>query len=110
MTNQIVVTQSSTPSIVVEENNVQLVNVTGMRGPKGDTGAKGDDGTPGGSFIHNQSALSATWTINHNLNFNPNVTAQDSSGSTIEGNVVYINSNSLTITFSVASSGIAYLS
>jgi hypothetical protein len=110
MTDKIVVVQSSTPSIVVEENNAQLVNVTGMVGPKGDTGPKGDDGTPGGSYTHNQSALSATWTINHDLNFNPNVTAQDSGGSTIEGNVEYINSNSLTITFSAASSGVAYLS
>lgn len=110
MTEKIIVKQSSTPKIVVEENDVQRINVTGMRGPKGDTGAKGDDGTPGGSYVHNQSALSATWTIIHDLNFNPNVTSQDSGGSTIEGNVVYIDSNSLTITFSAASSGVAYLS
>jgi hypothetical protein len=110
MTDKIVVVQSSTPSIVVEENNAQLLNVTGMVGPKGDKGDKGDDGTPGGSYTHNQSALSAVWTINHNLNFNPNVIAQDSSGGTIEGNVDFTSINSLTITFSVASSGTAYLS
>lgn len=110
MTEQILVTQSSAPKTVFETNEVQRLKVTGMRGPKGDTGPKGDDGTPGGSFIHNQSALSATWTIVHNLGFNPNVTAQDSGGSTIEGNVVYTDSNNLTITFSAASSGVAYLS
>lgn len=110
MTDQILVTQSSAPKTVFETNEVQRLKVTGMRGPKGDTGPKGNDGTSGGSYVHNQSALSATWTIIHNLGYNPNVTTQDSSGTTIEGNLVHIDTNSLTISFSAASSGVAYLS
>jgi hypothetical protein len=62
------------------------------------------------SFRHTQSAASATWTIVHNLNFFPNVTVIDSGGSMVEATITYTNNTSLTITFSSAISGVAYLS
>lgn len=62
------------------------------------------------SFQHTQSAAATTWTIAHNLNFFPNVTVIDSGGNMVEANVTYTNNANLTITFSSAISGVAYLS
>lgn len=62
------------------------------------------------SYTHNQSATSSTWTITHNLGYNPSVVAKDSAENIIEGEVTYNNTSSLTITFSVGTSGYAYLS
>jgi hypothetical protein len=68
------------------------------------------------AYRHTQNAVSNTWTIAHNLNFYPNVTVFDSSGSTwqegtqIEGNVVHTDNKHLTIHFSAAISGTAILS
>jgi hypothetical protein len=62
------------------------------------------------AYVHNQGAASAAWTIPHNLGWYPNVTIQDSSGSTVEGEIVYSNPNTITVTFSAAFAGVAYLS
>jgi hypothetical protein len=48
--------------------------------------------------------------INHNLGFKPNVTVVDSAGTIYEGEITYTNPNSLTVSFSAAFSGKAYLS
>lgn len=67
--------------------------------------------TPGRvAYIHTQGVASNTWTINHDLNFYPNVTIQDSGGSIVEGEIVYTNLNSLTVNFQASFSGTAYLS
>jgi hypothetical protein len=62
------------------------------------------------SYIHTQGVASATWAINHGLGFYPNLTVQDSAGTIYEGEIAYTNSDSLTVTFSSAFSGKAYLS
>ena len=92
---------------------------TGPLGPTGPTGPTGPGVTsqeilevivPAVSYSHVQNAVSDTWTIIHNLKFLPNVTAFDSSGNQVEGNVVHQTVNQLTIEFSVAISGNAVLS
>lgn len=62
------------------------------------------------SYQHTQSAASSTWTIAHNLGFMPNVTVVDSGGNLVEANVTYTSTAVLSVTFSSALSGIAYLS
>jgi hypothetical protein len=62
------------------------------------------------SYVHAQAVANSTWFVPHNLGFYPNITVQDSGGSIVEGEVSYTNSNELTITFSAAFSGNAYLS
>ena len=62
------------------------------------------------SYTHTQGVASSTWTINHNLGFYPNLTVQDSAGTIYEGEIAYTDSGSLTVTFSSAFSGKAYLS
>lgn len=61
------------------------------------------------NFIFNQSIPSTTWTITHNLGKFCSVEVVSASNIIKYGNVTYINSNSLTITFSAPFSGKAYL-
>jgi hypothetical protein len=71
----------------------------------------GGGGTGGPvAFTHNQDTIAASWLIEHNLGFFPNVTVIDSSGSTCEGDVAHIDNNTLTIQFSGGFTGTAYLS
>lgn len=60
-------------------------------------------------YKHVQNVSSAVWTINHNMYKYPSVTVKDSAGSTVIGEVNYIDLDTLTITFSGAFSGEAYL-
>jgi hypothetical protein len=62
------------------------------------------------AYEHTQNAVSSSWVITHNLGFKPNVTVVDSGGTIYEGEITYTNSNSLTVSFSQAFSGKAYLS
>lgn len=78
-------------------------------GPGGAGGGGGGTGGPV-AYVHSQGPPSASWAVSHNLGWFPNVTVVDSGGSEVEGNVGYIDQNSLTLTFSAAFSGIAYLS
>jgi len=86
----------------------------GITGTQGATGTQGIQGIQGTNreiaYRHSQSVSSATWTIAHNLNFYPNVTTMDSTGAICEGEIVYTNPNTLTVTFLAAFSGVAYLS
>lgn len=70
----------------------------------------GGGGSGANSYVYNQSADSDTWIINHNLGYNPNVTVQDSAGTTVIGEIEYNTINKLTLKFSTAFSGTAYLS
>lgn len=67
---------------------------------------------PESNYVHTvtQNAPSNVWTIDHNLGFFPNVTVVDSGGTQVEGNVIYNNINRVTIEFSTAFAGKAYLS
>ena len=62
------------------------------------------------SYTHTQGTSSATWTITHTMGYRPNVTVIDSGGATIEGELLYNSNSTLTVTFSQAVSGVAYLS
>lgn len=62
------------------------------------------------SYVHNQAVAAATWLIDHNLGFHPNVTVVDSSGDQVEGTVTYVTLNQVRVMFSAAFAGIAYLS
>lgn len=63
-------------------------------------------------YRHVQAAASTVWFITHNLShFRPNVSAVDSTGrEMIPGEVDYTSATSLTLTFSAAVGGEAYLS
>jgi hypothetical protein len=62
------------------------------------------------SHRHVQMQPEAVWIIIHNLGFRPNATVVDSAGTGVFGDVTYLDSNSLMITFSSPFAGEAYLS
>ena len=62
------------------------------------------------SYEHTQSSTSNTWSIAHNLDFYPTVQIFDSASNLVEGAVSHTDANNITITFSAAISGKAYLS
>lgn len=97
-----------------EQGNPGPTGPTGPAGPVGPTGPTGPQGpvgpTPTIAYTHVQNLVSSTWSITHNLGFRPNVTTIDSANMNIEGTVQHTDNNSLTITFSIATTGFAYLS
>ena len=60
-------------------------------------------------YTHTQNIVSDTWTINHNLNKKPLVTVVNSIDKVVHGEIDYVTSNSLTITFIGGFTGKAYL-
>lgn len=61
------------------------------------------------TYVHTQLAALSTWTINHTLSKFPSVTIVDDGGNVVIGDVAYISESQLTVTFSGALSGKAYL-
>lgn len=88
---------------------IQSIEVTQVS--QGLTGAPGDTlpGSGDANLEFNQTPASDVWTITHNLNKYPSVTVVDSAGDECEGSVNHISRNLLTITFSAAFSGRAFL-
>ena len=62
------------------------------------------------AYTHVQGAPAAVWSINHPLTFRPSIAIVDSSEAEVEGDVVYTSASVITVTFSGAFSGKAYLS
>lgn len=60
-------------------------------------------------YVHTQNTASSVWTINHDLDKYPSITVVDSAGSIVIGEIAYNNENNVTLTFSAAFSGVAYL-
>jgi hypothetical protein len=94
-----------------------VVGPPGPAGPQGETGPEGPQGEPGApgsapqSYVHTQSTPAAVWTINHNLGYRPGgILIEDSGGNTWIGDVDHVDDNTLTVTFTAAFGGFAYLS
>jgi hypothetical protein len=60
-------------------------------------------------YSHNQSSASNVWSVTHNLGKFPSISVVDSGKNVVVGDVQYIDANSLTITFTAAFSGKAYM-
>jgi hypothetical protein len=60
-------------------------------------------------FTFTQSEASATWSITHSLGKFPSVSVVDSGNTIVYGDIDYTSKNALTITFSAAFGGKAYL-
>ena len=61
-------------------------------------------------YVHTQASPATTWTITHNLKMYPSVTVVDSAGSHVMGQTIYPSLNTVTVEFTSAFSGKAYLS
>ena len=60
-------------------------------------------------FTFTQSTATNTWNITHDLGKFPSVSVVDSGNTVVYGDIDYIDNNSLTITFSAAFGGKAYM-
>lgn len=114
------VSSPSTTTLVEVGKTPPLIQ--GPKGDKGDPGQglqgiQGPQGLPGAvvvgtgdlSYDHFQAMASEVWVISHGLGKRPSVTVVDSSGAECEGAVVHDTANQITITFSAAFGGHAYL-
>jgi hypothetical protein len=54
-------------------------------------------------------AASTTWNIQHNLGKFPSITVIDTANTVVTGEYTYIDNNNVTLTFSAAFAGKAYL-
>ena len=61
------------------------------------------------AYIFTQGSASLTWEIQHDLGTFPSVTAVDDYNRVFNGQIEYIDNNNITLTFSSAISGKAYL-
>ena len=87
------------------ENKPKINNVT-LEGNKtsSELGLTGDK-----DFVYIKSTPDKVWDITHNLDKYPSVTILDSAGSVVMGDITYTSKSTLTVTFSAAFSGKAYL-
>lgn len=82
-------------------NGVELVgNKTAS-----DLGITGSDK----NYVYKQNIPSSVWTIIHNLDKYPSVTIVDSAGSVVMGDIEYVSTSTLRVTFSSEFAGAAYL-
>ena len=95
MSDDVIIVQPVTTTVVV--------TTPGPQGPAGEF-VVGDV-----AYTHTQSVASATWTINHNLGFNPVAVVLDSGGTQCEGAISYPTINQMVIVFTGAFTGIAYI-
>lgn len=61
------------------------------------------------TYVHVQGGASASWAVAHNLGKFPSPVVVDSGGNEIEGEINHTDNNNLTITFSTAFTGSAYI-
>jgi hypothetical protein len=91
--------------VIIVQPIIPNVTITAP-GPQGPAGAF----TPSDiAYTHTQAIASSTWTINHNLGFNPTAVVLDSAGTNCEGSFSYPTVNQMVITFNSAFTGIAYI-
>ena len=103
--NVTIVTKAAQKTVVVSPSALRSIVELADIGPSGPSGASAS------TYTHTQSSPQASWTITHNLGYNPGgVSVVDSAGSKCYGDVVFISENQLVINFNSAFSGKAYIS
>ncbi len=94
------ITVGSVEGTVIDNINNSLSNMSN----EGGSGSRGDK-----SYEFNQLSPIATWNITHGLNKRPSVSVVDSSGNLVMGDIKYLDNNNLTVSFTGAFAGKAYL-
>jgi hypothetical protein len=116
----------TTPADIIEVVSGGPAGVPGPQGPAGPTGAdstvpgptgpQGIQGPTGPTdpfrYVHSQLAPAGVWTIVHNLGgFPAGVRTIDSAGTPVEGALAYVDTNTITVTFTnISFAGTAYVS
>ncbi len=98
-------TDSDATTQTVQVTGTGDVTITSLSAAQFTINALGDK-----TFVYQQTnAATLVWTITHNLGKRPSISIVDSAGSNVVGEVNYTSNNDLTITFSSAFKGTAYL-
>ena len=93
----------------LSDGNGNLLPVTVSSSSVALTGTVTANGESLTSYTHNQTTSAVSWIINHNMNKKPSVTVVDSANTYVLGEVEYLDSNSLTVSFKNAFKGKAHL-
>lgn len=103
-------------AVEVEQPVLIAGALQGAQGPPGPQGPQGVQGPPGevgagsdANYVHNQLVASAIWTIAHGLNKYPSVFVVDSGDNVVMGEIQYLDTNNIQVTFSAAFGGKAFL-
>lgn len=82
-----------------------------LQGPPGPQGPPGITIIGEGAYVHVQEEPSDMWVINHGLPYRPGgIYVEDTGGTNVEGDLAYPEPGVITISFSTAFAGKAYLS
>jgi hypothetical protein len=99
VTNTVTVTEDGSSTVVtVPVTSTVTASTVGPQGPAGS-----------GAYVHTQSTVAATWTINHNMGFRPAVELLDSGSQEIDGEIAHPTINQTVVTLNPASAGLARL-
>ena len=96
--NNVLITEDSANRVLVDQDAPNQVLVQ-LGGASGNTRR----------HVHTQSQASTTWVIAHGLGGKPSVTITDSADTHVFGEVQYNSNTQITVIFSAAFSGYAYL-
>lgn len=99
VTNTVTVTENGSSTVVSVPVTNTVSSIT--QGPQGPAGS--------GAYVHTQSTVAATWTINHNMGFRPAVELLDSGSQEIDGEIAHPTVNQTVVTLNPASAGLARL-
>lgn len=94
-----VIVNEDTPNTVIINQDAQNQVVVRLGGAAGNTRR----------HVHTQASPSTTWVINHTLGGKPSVTVVDSADTMVVGEVTYNSNSQVTVEFTAAFSGYAYL-
>jgi len=117
MTGIVYVDGTVTTVVVVDAAEVVEVVVSNLQGPQGVLGPAGPAGPIGPTgaaadtrrHVHTQGVASTDWVIAHTLGGKPSVTVVDSADTHVLGSVLYDSNTQVTVSFTAAFSGFAYL-
>lgn len=99
VTNTVTVTENSSSTVVSVPLTSTVTAIT--VGPQGPAGS--------GAYVHTQTTVSSTWTINHNMGFYPSVELLDTGSQEIDGEISHPSVNQTVVTLNPASAGFARL-
>jgi len=100
MTNNVIIDESAANQIIVDAETPNQVAVR--------TGAVPSIAVVR-RYTHTQASANTTWAIVHDLGGKPSVTIVDTSDTHVVGDVTYNSETSITVSFTAAFSGYAYL-
>jgi hypothetical protein len=98
-----VIVQEQVTLVSVDEGTRNVDLVVELWGPQGPAGP------PRRRFSYSQPTPSAEWVIDHDLDGQPVVTIVDTAGTTVYGDVTYVDNTRVVVSFSAPFAGTANL-